>query len=61
MQQEQIQALGERNQKFGNQMNVIGNGLNGLMDIAQKQGEEVKQQGVILDSPGNKIEGLNEK
>ena len=61
MEQVQIQALRERNQEFGNQMDVIGNGLNNLMNIAQKQGEEVKRQGAMLDSPGNKIEGLNEK
>ena len=59
--QMQIQALQERDQEFDNQMNVIGNGLNKLMGITQKQGEEVKRQGAMFNSLGKKIESLNDK
>ena len=59
--QMQIQALQERDQEFDNQMDVIGNGLNDLMGIPQKQGEEVKRQGAMLNSLGKKIESLNDK
>jgi len=60
-QQMQIQALEERDQGFDDQLDVIGEGIDDLAEIAQLQGEEVKRQGAMLDSLGNKIEGLNEK
>mmetsp|Transcript_6876 Transcript_6876/g.8976 ORF Transcript_6876/g.8976 Transcript_6876/m.8976 type:complete len:318 (+) Transcript_6876:89-1042(+) len=60
-QQMALQQIDERDADFDLQLDEIGEGIQDLADIAKMQGEEVKRQGVMLDSLGNKIDKIEEQ
>lgn len=55
-QQAQIHALEERDADFDLQLDEIGEGIQDLAEIAQRQGEEVALQGQMLDKVDKKID-----
>jgi len=59
-QAQQLAQIDARDKDFDKQLDMIGEGLDALQDIADAQNEEVKAQTVMLDSLGNKIEGALE-
>mmetsp|Transcript_25627 Transcript_25627/g.36129 ORF Transcript_25627/g.36129 Transcript_25627/m.36129 type:complete len:318 (+) Transcript_25627:89-1042(+) len=60
-QQLALQQIEERDADFDLQLDELGEGIQDLADIAKMQGEEVKRQGVMLDSLGNKIDKIEEQ
>merc|ERR1712071_42321 len=59
-QQLQLQQIQERDDDFDAQLEAIGEGLTTLDEIAQKQGEEVKRQSVMLDNLGQRVDNVHE-
>jgi t-SNARE complex subunit (syntaxin) len=55
-QQAQIHALEERDADFDLQLDEIGEGIQDLSEIAQRQGEEVTLQSQMLDKVDQKID-----
>ena len=55
-QQAQIHALEERDADFDLQLDEIGEGIQDLAEIAQRQGEEVALQGQMLDKVDKKLD-----
>ena len=52
-------ALEERDAEFDTELDLIGEGIQDLAEIAQRQGEEVKLQGAMLDQVNNKMDKVN--
>lgn len=55
----QIQQLQERDQDFDNQLDVIGDGIQDLAEIAEMQGEEARRQNALLDNLGSRVDGVH--
>ena len=60
-QQAQIMALEERDAEFDVELDLIGEGIQDLAEIAQRQGEEVKLQSAMLDQVNDKMDKVNER
>ena len=55
-QQAQLLQLEERDADFDLQLDEIGEGIQDLAEIAQKQGEEVRRQNMMLDNVDKKLD-----
>ena len=60
-QQQQLMQIEERDAEFDLQLDEIGEGIQDLAEIAQRQGEEVARQNVMLDNAHRKIDKVNER
>ena len=56
----QLQQLQERDADFDNQLDVIGEGIETLGEIAAMQSEEVNRQNVMLDNLGKRIDTVHD-
>lgn len=56
----QIEQIDKRDAEFDQDLDIIGQGIQDLSEIAALQGEEVKRQNVMLESVGKKIDNVNE-
>ena len=59
-QQQQLQAIKERDRGFDDQIGEIGRGIETLADIANAQNEEVKKHNVMLDNLGKRMDSVHE-
>jgi peptidoglycan hydrolase CwlO-like protein len=59
-QQVQLQQIRDRDAEFDQDLDQIGEGIQDLHELAQRQGEEVQRQNVMLNQVGNKIDNAHE-
>jgi len=57
----QVQQIEARDADFDRQLDVIGEGIQDLHEIALMQGEEVRRQNMMLDNMGRRIDAVHEK
>lgn len=56
----QLQQIESRDQEFDKTLDLIGEGITDLAEIAQMQQEEVQRQNVMLENVGNRIDNAQE-
>ena len=59
-QQQQLQAIKERDRGFDDQIGEIGRGIETLADIANAQNEEVKKQSVMLEDLAARMDNVHD-
>ena len=59
-QQQRLQQLKERDRGFDDQIGAIGEGIDALADIAQRQNEEVKKQNAMLEDLQSRMDNVHD-
>lgn len=59
-QQQQLQIIRDRDAEFDTELDQIGEGIQDLHELAQRQGEEVKRQNAMLEQTTSRIDSAHE-
>lgn len=59
-QQVQLQQIRDRDAEFDQDLDEIGEGIQDLHELAQRQGEEVQRQNIMLQNTQNKLDSAHE-
>ena len=59
-QQTQLQVIRDRDAEFDTELDEIGEGIQDLHELAQRQGEEVQRQNQMLENTSSRIDKAQE-